>query len=73
LPEHVDKNYGGMLTIWDWLTGTLYVPRDDETLTFVLADGEHRDYRSVRDLYLLPFVKNARRWWGAIRPIFRNQ
>jgi hypothetical protein len=29
---------------------------------FGLPDGEHRDYDSVTDLYLLPFAKNARRW-----------
>jgi sterol desaturase/sphingolipid hydroxylase (fatty acid hydroxylase superfamily) len=59
--DHLGKNIGGMLSIWDWLAGTLYVPRDDEELTFGLADGEHLDYDSVSDLYLLPFAKNARR------------
>jgi sterol desaturase/sphingolipid hydroxylase (fatty acid hydroxylase superfamily) len=35
-PEHLDKNYGGMLAIWDLLAGTLYVPGNNETLTFGL-------------------------------------
>jgi sterol desaturase/sphingolipid hydroxylase (fatty acid hydroxylase superfamily) len=60
-PQHVDKNFGGILSIWDWLAGTLYIPRDDEELTLGLPNGEHRDYNSVVGLYLLPFAKNAQR------------
>jgi sterol desaturase/sphingolipid hydroxylase (fatty acid hydroxylase superfamily) len=60
-PEHVDKNFGGILSIWDGLAGTLYIPRDDEELTLGLPNGEHRDYNSVTGLYLLPFAKNAER------------
>jgi sterol desaturase/sphingolipid hydroxylase (fatty acid hydroxylase superfamily) len=26
-PQHLGKNLGGMLSIWDWLAGTLYIPR----------------------------------------------
>jgi sterol desaturase/sphingolipid hydroxylase (fatty acid hydroxylase superfamily) len=60
-PQHLDKNFGGILSIWDWLAGTLYRPQRDEALTLGLPDGEHRDYNSVIDLYLLPIAKNARR------------
>jgi sterol desaturase/sphingolipid hydroxylase (fatty acid hydroxylase superfamily) len=60
-PKHVDKNYGGILAIWDRLAGTLYVPREDEDLCLGLADGEHRNYGSIAGLYLLPFAKNAQR------------
>jgi sterol desaturase/sphingolipid hydroxylase (fatty acid hydroxylase superfamily) len=63
-PQHVDKNYGGMLAVWDWLAGTLYVPRDDEVLTFGLQNEEHREYGSIASLYWLPFAKIAQRWMG---------
>lgn len=60
-PEHLDKNLGGILSIWDRLAGTLYRPQADEALMLGLPDGEHRDYNSVIDLYWLPIAKNARR------------
>ena len=37
-PAHFNKNYGEMLAIWDWMFGTLYVPRQRETLEFGLSD-----------------------------------
>jgi sterol desaturase/sphingolipid hydroxylase (fatty acid hydroxylase superfamily) len=60
-PEHIDKNFGGIFSIWDRLAGTLYLTRDDEELVLGLTGGEHKDYTSVIALYVLPFVKNARR------------
>jgi sterol desaturase/sphingolipid hydroxylase (fatty acid hydroxylase superfamily) len=49
-----------MLSIWDRLMGTLYVPRGQEDLTFGLVEGEHRDYTSVVGLYLVPLQKSMR-------------
>ena len=60
-PQHLDKNLGGMLTIWDRLAGTLYLPREGEALPLGLYREEHREYKSVLRLYLLPFAKIARR------------
>jgi sterol desaturase/sphingolipid hydroxylase (fatty acid hydroxylase superfamily) len=60
-PEHVDKNFGGIFSVWDWLAGTLYIPQDQEHLKLGLSNGEHDDYNSITRLYLLPFVKNAMR------------
>jgi sterol desaturase/sphingolipid hydroxylase (fatty acid hydroxylase superfamily) len=56
-PEHVDKNLGGMLAIWDRLAGTLYLPRQQEDLPLGLHREEHRDYTTVLRLYILPFIK----------------
>lgn len=56
-PKHYDKNFGLMLSVWDRLFGTLMRPEPDETFTFGLADGEHREYHSLTGLYLLPLVK----------------
>ncbi|MEE4155201.1 MAG: sterol desaturase family protein [Erythrobacter sp.] len=39
-PQHHDRNYGEVFAIWDWMFGTLYVPRENETIEFGLAD-EH--------------------------------
>lgn len=56
-PQHHDKNFGGIFSLWDWLAGTLYLPRDDEQLVLGLADGEHYEYSSIVRLYALPFAK----------------
>lgn len=60
-PQHVDKNFGGIFSIWDWFAGTLYIPCKDEELILGLHDDEHHDYNSIMSLYMLPFVKNAAR------------
>jgi len=56
-PRHFDKNMGFIFAIWDYLFGTLYVPRARERLVFGLSGGEDREYYSVARLYLLPFRK----------------
>lgn len=58
--RHLDRNLGGILSIWDRLMGTLYLPRTQENLTFGLVAGEHSDYSSVVRLYLVPLQKSAR-------------
>ncbi|MDU8941751.1 sterol desaturase family protein [Rhodophyticola sp. MJ-SS7] len=41
--RHHNKNYGSMFAIWDWMFGTLYVPRNgQEQLRFGVADEEGR-------------------------------
>ena len=60
-PRHIDKNFGLMLSLWDWLAGTLYVPRAREEVRFGLNDREHEEYDSLWRLYSLPFIKAAAR------------
>jgi sterol desaturase/sphingolipid hydroxylase (fatty acid hydroxylase superfamily) len=57
--RHLDKNLGGVFSIWDRIMGTLYVPRGHEQLEFGLKAGEHSEYRSVARLFLLPLWKSA--------------
>ena len=66
--QHLDKNLGGILSIWDRLMGTLYVPQAKEDLTFGLVEGEHRDYTSVARLYLVPLQKIMRLCLRAVLP-----
>jgi sterol desaturase/sphingolipid hydroxylase (fatty acid hydroxylase superfamily) len=68
-PQHLDKNLGGMFTVWDWLAGTLYLPRRGEELPLGLQSEEHREYTSVLRLYLLPFAKIIRR----LIAVYRHQ
>jgi sterol desaturase/sphingolipid hydroxylase (fatty acid hydroxylase superfamily) len=61
LPQHHDANFGVMFALWDWMFGTLYVPKTREQLAFGLHEGEDSDYQSVRTLYLVPLQKVWRR------------
>jgi len=54
---HFDKNLGFMFSFWDRITGTLYIPKTKEELTFGLSDGEDRAYDGVLALYCRPFAK----------------
>ncbi len=55
--KHFDKNYALVFSFWDWLLGSLYVPREKETLNLGLSNQEHQGYDSVWNLYALPFKK----------------
>jgi len=36
--RHWDRNYGEVFAVWDWMFGTLYVPRGRESLEFGVVD-----------------------------------
>lgn len=59
-PRHWNKNFSVKLAIWDAFFGTLYVPREAETLQVGLPDADPRDFTTVRKLYFLPFAKMAK-------------
>lgn len=60
-PKHFNKNYGSMLSVWDWMFGSLYIPKERETLTFGLGSGKAaEEQKSLLKMYLYPlgrFVK----------------
>ncbi len=60
-PSHIDRNFGMVLAIWDWMFATIYVPRGREPFTLGLQDAEHGEYSTIWALYALPFRKIARR------------
>jgi sterol desaturase/sphingolipid hydroxylase (fatty acid hydroxylase superfamily) len=60
-PRHADKNLGRVLSVWDWIFGTLYIPRTKETFEVGLQNREHEEYSGVIKLYVLPFKKAAHR------------
>ncbi|MBV9511293.1 MAG: sterol desaturase family protein [Caulobacteraceae bacterium] len=63
-PAHFNKNFGGCLSLWDWLFGTLLIPsRERERLSFgVEAKGERP--HSLVGVAVTPFV----RAWASLRP-----
>jgi sterol desaturase/sphingolipid hydroxylase (fatty acid hydroxylase superfamily) len=64
--RHFDKNFGIVFSVWDWICGSLYVPRTKETFAIGLLNREHEEYDGVIKLYALPFQKAA-------RLVFRNK
>lgn len=55
-PEHRNKNYGLVFAVWDWMFGTLYVPRERESLTFGLGDGQPQPHTNLVSAYVGPVV-----------------
>jgi sterol desaturase/sphingolipid hydroxylase (fatty acid hydroxylase superfamily) len=61
LSQHRDKNLGftGGLVLWDWLAGTLYVPKPDEHLVYGASLeelGENNPHRTLWRFLSGPFV-----------------
>ncbi len=46
-----------MFAIWDWIFGTLYLPREREDFRMGLSDGTQAEYDSLSHLYVIPFEK----------------
>lgn len=68
-PEHWDKNFGLTLTIWDWLFGTLVVPKPSEDFVFGLQHSEAKQYQSLIRLHYLPVKKillRIRHRWATV-------
>lgn len=54
-PEHHNRNYGSQFALWDWLFGTLYVPKRREKLELGIGREETERMQSIAGLYLEPF------------------
>lgn len=54
--KHFDKNYGGYIAIWDRVFGTLALSKDVKTLKFGIRKNQMSDYKTIKDLYLRPFI-----------------
>lgn len=63
--HHWDRNYGEVLAIWDWMFGSLYLPRDREELTFGIGDGEAQPHTNIVNAMLEPFAYAWMRMRGA--------
>ncbi len=54
-PRHFNRNYGSQFALWDWMFGTLYVPKAREKLNFGIDADSTERMRTIRGLYLEPF------------------
>jgi sterol desaturase/sphingolipid hydroxylase (fatty acid hydroxylase superfamily) len=67
-PKHFDKNFGSCLALWDWMFGTLYVPRKErEPLTFGFADRP--DAHTVKGELIAPLIDAA----GHFKPLWQKR
>jgi sterol desaturase/sphingolipid hydroxylase (fatty acid hydroxylase superfamily) len=73
LPRHHDRNYGEIFALWDWMFGTLYLPRGRETFEIGLADAAGNSlpqpHGTLRAALLEPFAASAR----ALREVVRRR
>lgn len=65
--KHWNKNYGFTFAIWDWIFGSLYVPKTREEIRFGVPNIEKSDFMTVPKLYFLPFIKSFQRLKAMLR------
>jgi sterol desaturase/sphingolipid hydroxylase (fatty acid hydroxylase superfamily) len=67
-PVHFDKNFGGCLSLWDWLFGTLHVPeRKRERLSFGV-ETRARTHHTAMGCLVMPFVRAGERFRPTVLP-----
>jgi sterol desaturase/sphingolipid hydroxylase (fatty acid hydroxylase superfamily) len=60
-PRHRDRNFGEVLSVWDWLGGSLHVTRvDDDRPTFGLPNGDAEPDEGVVATVIFPLVRAAK-------------
>lgn len=66
-PRHYDRNYGEVFALWDWMFGTLYVPKGREEIVFGVTDDREpagavrvQMHPTLKDAYLEPIRSFAR-------------
>ena len=60
--KHWDRNMGLIFAFWDWVFGTLYVPKGYEKLEYGVKRDEPNPFNSAIDFYIKPF----RMAWGVL-------
>jgi sterol desaturase/sphingolipid hydroxylase (fatty acid hydroxylase superfamily) len=64
-PEHFDKNLGFCLSVWDWVFGTLCIPKRYERIRFGIGE-ELRELDTLAKCYVTP----VRKMWGHALALF---
>jgi sterol desaturase/sphingolipid hydroxylase (fatty acid hydroxylase superfamily) len=58
--RHWDKNYAIVISLWDWMLGTLYIPRERERFALGVHGEPRGEHDSVLKLYVRPLVRAGR-------------
>jgi sterol desaturase/sphingolipid hydroxylase (fatty acid hydroxylase superfamily) len=54
--NHVNTNFGGFLSIWDYLFGTLTLSKNATNIKFGLEKSQMKNFQSLQGLLFFPFV-----------------
>lgn len=60
-PKRMHMNFGEMFALWDWIFGTLYIPKGKEE--FAIGLGEANPHQTLARAYWVPLVEV----WFALR------
>ena len=71
-PRHFNRNFGGAMSLWDWVFGTLYLPTDRREVHEVGLDDDDCHDSVVATLFL-PFVTVGRKTLGRLLPRVRDR
>tara|TARA_B100000686_G_scaffold193230_1_gene200052 strand:- start:531 stop:806 length:276 start_codon:yes stop_codon:yes gene_type:complete len=52
--EHIDKNFGVALSVWDWMYGSLSLSKAEGQLRFGLSEEKSHAHHSMKGLYIVP-------------------
>jgi len=71
LTHHWDRNYGTNLSLFDWLFGTVYLPKaGEEVRPGIGEDPDGAAHGTLRGVYILPLVRMGSRIAAALgRPV----
>lgn len=61
--RYFNRNFAVVFSLWDWLFGTIYVPKERETIAFGIAGEEPSEFDSIWKLLYLPIMKAWRKLW----------
>ena len=57
--KHRDKNFGNASSVFDWMFGTIYIPKPEETIRLGLSEqelGAQNPHKRIIDIYTEPFA-----------------
>lgn len=63
-PTRMNKNYGEVFAIWDWLFRTLYIPAGFEEFEIGLGQGDDNPHNSLAKAYYVPLLESWRALQG---------
>ncbi|MBZ5608255.1 MAG: sterol desaturase family protein [Acidobacteriia bacterium] len=68
-PQHLDTNLAQYFSLFDWIGGTLYIPKGQETLDFGLSEGVDSELKTVWSLYWVPLKRAFGLLLGSYTPL----
>jgi sterol desaturase/sphingolipid hydroxylase (fatty acid hydroxylase superfamily) len=67
-PKHTDKNMGEVFAFWDWIFGTIYIPKEREELVYGIVGSPPQEHPTLLAAYLVPLRNSERMTAGWFKP-----